>query len=106
MKVWILVEYCGDFDSLIGVFSSEQNAIKFVEDMCKQKSEFEGNSKDDVKTWFCDKGENRGLYQIYTSDSEANKDFLASIEQARKAGVPEDKILKSINDIDNFFMGG
>lgn len=33
-------------------------------------------------------------------------EFLASIEQARKVGVPEDKILKSIEDIDDFFMGG
>lgn len=70
MKVWILMNYCGDFDSLIGIFSSEQNAIKFIEDMCKQKSAFEGRSKDDIK-WFCDKGENRGLYTIYTSDLDA-----------------------------------
>lgn len=71
MKVWILMRYHGDFDSLIGIFSSEQNAIKFTEDMCKEKSAFEGSSKDDIKQWFCDKGENRGLYAIYTSDLDA-----------------------------------
>lgn len=71
MKVWILMNYIGDFDQLIGVFSSEQNAIKFVENMCKEKPVFEGNSKDDIKDWFCDKGENRGLYQIYTSELDA-----------------------------------
>lgn len=71
MKVWTLMYYCGDYDSLIGIFSSEQNAIEFTEDMCKEKSAFEGSSKDNMKTWFCDKGENRGLYSIYTSDIDA-----------------------------------
>lgn len=71
MKVWILMRYEGDFDSIIGIFSSEQNAIKFVEDMCKEKSAFEGNSKDDIKGWICDKGENRGFYTICPGDLDA-----------------------------------
>lgn len=71
MKVWLLMNYVGDFDQLIGVFSSEQNAIKFIENMCKEKPAFEGKSEDDIKVWLCDKGENRGLYSICTSDLDA-----------------------------------
>lgn len=71
MKVWLLMSYHGAFDSLIGVFSSEQNAIRFIEDKCKEKSAFEEDSRDGIKQWFCDKGENRGLYAIYTSDLDA-----------------------------------
>lgn len=34
----------------------------------------------------------------------AKKYFEESIEIARKAGVPEDKIIKSKEDLDNYFM--
>lgn len=35
--------------------------------------------------------------------SESIKDFKSSVSNARKAGVPEDKILKNKKDIDNYF---
>ena len=36
--------------------------------------------------------------------SFAEQEFEQSIEAARAAGIPEDKILKSIDDIDRYFL--
>lgn len=38
------------------------------------------------------------------SSATYEKLFKKSIEEARKAGVPEDKILKTIGEIDRYFQ--
>lgn len=40
----------------------------------------------------------------YAFDPDVNASFIASVEFARFNGVPEDRILKSKEDIDSFFM--
>lgn len=50
--------------------------------------------------------QNRSSGTSVNQNRSAEKQFQDSIKTARAAGVPEDKILKTKDDIDNYFTGG